>query len=775
MGAGHVMKYTVAVRTLCEFTAKQGDLDLRFTPSPTALEGMAGHIAVTSRRAADYQAEITLAGEFEQLAVRGRADGYDPGQNQLEEIKTFRGDLDSMPANQRHLHWAQVKIYGHLLCQKLGLSELKLALVYFDLASKRETVLSQFVCADSLKHNFQDQCKLFLIWAEQELARRASRDRALGDLRFPHAAFRTGQRPLAEAVYKAARAGRCLAVQAPTGIGKTMGALFPMLKAMPGQELDKVFFLTAKTSGRGVALKALTLIANSKPGMPLRTLELVAKDKACEHPDKACHGGSCPLAKGFYDRLPGARRAALALGHLDKPALRRVALQHGVCPYYLSQDLVHWCDVVVGDYNYYFDLNALLYGMTVVNQWRVAVLVDEAHNLLDRARKMYSAELDQTLFKNLRQSAPAELKKPFDSVNRCWNELQKNQTAPYQVYDAIPEKFIAALQRSVGAVTDYLTENPAQANSRLQRFYFDALHFLHIADLFNSHFLFDVALSSMNNSTARKRSVLCLRNVIPARFLASRFAVAHSATLFSATLTPWHFYSDTLGLPTDTAWLDVEPPFKADQLVVQVVGAISTRYRHRAQSLAPMAHLMARQYSVEPGNYLVFLSSFDYLGQLAGLFETRYPNIPIWQQSRGMDETQRATFLDRFTQFSQGIGFAVLGGAFAEGIDLPGRRLIGAFIATLGLPQISPANQQIMQRMDSAFGCGYEYTYLYPGIRRVVQAAGRVIRSETDRGVVYLMDDRFAQPDVQRLLPKWWRVVNDYSRVSTPTPWTCTI
>ena len=752
------MKYAVAVRTLCEFTAKQGDLDVRFTPSPTALEGMAGHVAVTSRRAAGYQAEITLAGEFEQLAVRGRADGYDPRQNQVEEIKTFRGDLNSMPANQRHLHWAQVRIYGHLLCQKLGLSEIKLALVYFDLASKRETVLSESVRADSLKQNFEDQCKLFLTWAEQELAHRAGRDRALGALQFPHAAFRTGQRPLAEAVYRAARAGRCLAVQAPTGVGKTMGAVFPILKAMPTQALDKVFFLTAKTSGRAVALNALTHIINSAPEMPLRILELIARDKACEYPDKACHGESCPLAKGFYDRLSGARRATLALGRMDRLALRQVALEHQVCPYYLSQDLVRWCDVVVCDYNYYFDLNAMLYGMTVVNQWRVAVLVDEAHNLLERARKMYSAELDQERFKSVRRNVAPELKKSFDSVNRSWNELQKNQTASYQSYDGVPTKFTGALQRVTGCINDYLAENPAQTDSRLQRFYFDALHFLHMADLFGNHSVFDITLTSTRNLAARASSIISLRNIIPASFLAPRFVLTHSTILFSATLTPWRFYSDTLGLPTDAAWLDVEPPFKTDQLAVQVVSAISTRYRDRSQSLSPITDVMGRQFFKEPGNYLAFASSFDYLRQLADLFETRYPHIPIWRQSRGMDETQRTTFLNRFTETGQGIGFAVLGGAFAEGVDLPGRRLIGAFIATLGLPEISPANQRFMQRMDSAFGGGYEYTYLYPGIRKVVQAAGRVIRGETDRGVVYLMDDRFGRRDVQRLLPKWWHV-----------------
>jgi DNA excision repair protein ERCC-2 len=747
------VKYAVAVRTLCEFTAKEGDLDLRFTPSPSAQEGIAGHVAVASRRTPGYQAEVSLSGEYKHLLVRGRADGYDPALNQLEEVKTFRGDLDRIPDNHRRLHWAQVRIYGWLLCQKLELSEIRLALVYFDIGSQKETLLTELHSADELRKYFEDRCERFLAWSQQEMAHRAARDQTLSSLRFPHASFRPGQRQLAEAVYKSASRGCCVLAQAPTGIGKTIGTVFPLLKACPGQELDKIFFLAAKTSGRRLALDAIELIRNNEPALPLRVLELVARDKACEHPDKACHGESCPLAKGFYDRLPQARSAALAGGTMGKDALRTVALEHQVCPYYLSQDLARWSDVVVGDYNYYFDLSAMLYGLTIANQWRVSVLVDEAHNMIERARKMYTAELDQASFNFMRRSAPAALKKSLDRVNRSWNELHKEQTVPYQVCPALPEKFLSALQQATSTITDYMTENPTAVDTGLQGFYFDALHFSRVAELFDEHSLFDIT------KDGQAGSVLCLRNVIPAPFLAQRFAAARSATLFSATLSPWHFYSDTLGMPDNTAWIDVESPFNAEQLSVQVVSRISTRYQHREDSLSPIADLMAGQYQQQPGNYLAFFSSFDYLQKVADLFKARYPGIPMWEQARRMEENEREHFLARFTPTSQGIGFAVLGGSFGEGIDLPGDRLIGAFIATLGLPQMNPVNEQVMQRMNAVFGAGYDYTYLYPGIQKVVQAAGRVIRTQSDRGVVYLIDDRFKRPEVRRLLPMWWKVV----------------
>ncbi|MDQ3185563.1 MAG: ATP-dependent DNA helicase [Pseudomonadota bacterium] len=762
------MKYTVSVRALCEFTAKQGDLDLRFTPSPSAQEGIAGHGLVTSRRAPPYQAEVSVTGEFKNLLVRGRADGFDPAQNQLEEIKTFRGNLNTMPDNHRRLHWAQVKIYGWLLCQKLGLSSIRLALVYFDIASKKETLLSNIYDAGLLKQYFENQCERFLTWAEHELIHRETRDQALTSLRFPHSSFRQGQRQLAEAVYKAVSTDGCLMAQASTGIGKTIGTLFPLLKACPGQKLDKVFFLTAKTSGRKLALDALSLIKNSEAALPLRVLELVARDTACEHPDKACHGESCPLARGFYDRVPQARSAALANRALDKNALREVAAAHQVCPYYLSQDLVRWCDVVVGDYNHYFDLNAMLYGLTVANQWQVSVLVDEAHNLIERARKMYTAELDQADFRIMRQSAPVALRKTLARVNRCWNELHKDQRHPYHVHTALPDKFITALQQAATAITDYLAENPAGLNDRLQRFYFDALHFSRVRDLFDGHSLFDVTKSLEKNPekdfekrtsrSSRPGAMLCLRNIIPAPFLAQRFAAARSTTLFSATLNPWRFYSDTLGLPQNTAWIDVQSPFQAEQLSVQVVRSISTRFHHREGSLSPIVDLMTRQYQKKPGNYLAFFSSFEYLQKVALLLKARRPEIPIWEQTRGMGETEQDKFLACFTATGQGIGFAVLGGSFAEGVDLPGERLTGAFIATLGLPQVNPVNEQIKRRMNAAFNYGYAYTYLFPGIQKVVQAAGRVIRTPLDQGIIYLIDDRFARLEVLRLLPRWWNV-----------------
>ena len=744
-------QYSVAVRALCEFTAKQGDLDIRFTPSPTAQEGIAGHAVVTNRRGPNYRTEVSLSGDWGMLHVRGRADGYDPDQNLIEEIKTHRGKFDSIPDNHRHLHWAQVRVYGHLLCRQLGLETVNLALVYYDIGTGHETVLRETRDAAELAALFEDLCARFASWAQSESAHRAARDAALATLRFPHADFRPGQRELAENVYRANASGRCLLAQAPTGIGKTVGSLFPVLKAMPQQKLDKVFFLAAKTPGRRLAIDAAASLG-AGTGLPLRVLELTARDKACEHPDKACQGDACPLAKGFYDRLPAARAAAAQVPILDREALRNVALEHDICPYYLGSEMARWADMTVGDYNYYFDGGAMLYALAQNNGWRASVLVDEAHNMVSRARSMYSAELDRANLRAARANAPALVKKALERVGRAWTGVDKDAPAPYQVLGELPDKLLDALQNATSTVNDFLAEFPGPLDPELQRFHFDALGFLRLAESFGEHSLCDLARAGVRDS------VISIRNVVPAPFLAPRFALAHSATLFSATLSPWHYFLDLLGMPDDTAWADVASPFTASQLEVHIAGGISTRYQQRAASLGPIADLIARQYGERPGNYLAFFSSFDYLEQVYERLAQAHPEVPAWRQERRMSEPERAAFLERFTVESRGVGFAVLGGSFGEGIDLPGERLIGAFVATLGLPQVNPVNEQLRERMHAMFGAGYDYTYLYPGMQKVVQAAGRVIRTEQDRGVVWLIDDRFARPEVRALLPAWWSV-----------------
>ena len=753
----------VAVRALCEFTAKAGDLDQRFTPSPTAAQGVEGHQHVQRQRPAGYEAEIPLQGMHGALQVKGRADGYDPAANQLEEIKTYRGKLDGVRAHHRALHWAQAKVYAHLLCVQRELPQVRVALVYFNIDTHKESVLVQTCTAADLAQHFAALCSQYVAWAQLQHQHRLARDAALKALEFPLERFRAGQRELAVAVYRTAaakQAGQVLMAQAPTGIGKSMGTLFPMLKACAAQQLDKVFFLTAKGTGREAAhhaLQAITARLPTQPGAPLRTLTLRAREDSCEHPDKACHGESCPLAQQFYDHLPAARQAMVQQGEWTPQAVRAVALQHRICPYYFTQELAKWADVVVGDYNYFYDSTALLAAMTHSYQWKVGVLVDEAHNLVERARAMYSAPLSQFDLAGATPNATGRIQRALRALNREWKALNAQCPQAYQALPEIPAAWLKALHTAISRIAEVNAEAPLLPGDPVLDFYLKALAFEALAEQLGPHAFVDVTLAA--SATARKAwSTVHIRNAVPAHYLQPRHALAHATVLFSGTLTPWNFYSDLLGLPPNWYWLDVPTPFVPAQLQVHVKRNLSTKYKDRRASMAQLVDTLAGQFRAAPGNYLCFVSSFEYLDQVADAFAQAHPDITITRQYRGMDEAAKAQFLAQFTPGSQQLGFVVLGGVFSEGVDLPGDRLIGVFIATLGLPQFNPVNDQMRLAMQAVFGAehGYTYTYLYPGMRKVAQAGGRVIRTEADRGVIYLLDARYGDPAIQSLLPAWW-------------------
>ncbi len=757
----------VAVRTLCDFAARHGDLDLRHTPGPTAAQGVAGHALVTGRRGPGYAREVTLHGVCEGLWLHGRADGVDTAARRVEEIKTHRGDPARLSDHARQRHWAQARVYGWLLAAQHGWDAVVVALVYLNIDTGTETVLEETRPAAELAETAAALCRRYRDWAAQETAHRAARDAALRTLAFPFPAFRDGQRALAEAVFRTQRAGRHLLAQAPTGIGKTAATLFAALRALPEAGGDQLLYLTARTTGRAPALAALRRL----DARPLRVVERVARDKACEHPDAACHGESCPLARGFYDRLHEARAAAAQRGWLDADSLRAIAREHRVCPYFLGQEMHAWADVVVADVNHYFDAHAQAWALAQAREWRLHLLIDEAHNLVERARRMHSATLEPARFLALRRTAPAGLRRGMDRLHRAWGALARDLRAPWQPLDAPPPALLQALRAHVGELSDALggaagdtvghtadqAAGPASpgsaATAAWQDWLFEALAFLRVADDFGPHAAADLEARPGRGG----RPAIALRNLLPAPLLAPRWTGAHSATLFSATLAPMDHAATLLGLPPDAARTDIGSPFSADQLRVRIA-PLSTRWADRARTRDALVDLIATELRRSPGNYLAFFSSFDYLQQVADALQRANPDIPLWQQSRHDDEAARAAFLARFTPDGHGVGFAVLGGAFGEGIDLPGRRLVGAFVATLGLPAVNPINERLRERLHALCGHGFEHTYLYPGLHKAVQAAGRVIRTPEDRGTVWLIDDRYARPAVRALLPAWWRV-----------------
>ncbi|MCE0759365.1 ATP-dependent DNA helicase [Marinobacter sp. G11] len=744
----------VAVRTLCEFAARHGDLDFRYTPAPTSEEGIAGHQAIQSKRGYGYKSEYSLTGNCLGLELSGRADGYNPHKNRLEEIKTHRGDVSRIRPHQRALHRAQLRAYGALLCRQENRKSVELALVYYDTGRDKETVLTETAKADELWQELETLCGRYQAWAEQEEHHREQRDTLLATLTFPFPDFRPRQRQLAETVYKNSVKAGTLLLEAPTGLGKTLGTLFPALMAMPAARQDRLFYLTCRNTARQLALDAVDKLRAAQDELqpwPLRTLELVSKDDACEHPDKACHGESCPLAKGFFDRLPDARAEAVQSKEpLNQQNLAKIAAGHDICPYFLAQEMARWSDLVIGDVNRLFDQSALLHGLIRQNNWQASVLVDEAHNLVDRARGMYSVQLEQQRLLKLKKIAPKPVKAALDRTARAWQALIRDHGEQAQpVFLAtLPPQLLGALQAMVSVITDYLADNPPDL--ALQEVMFESVAFMKLADSFGDHSLCEF------QRTGRGRASLTIQNLVPADFLTERFKAAHSVLLFSATLSPGVYYRDLLGLPGDARFTSLPSPFSSEQLQVQFTPGISTRQVHREDSLQPIAALIAQQYRERPGHYLAFFSSFKYAKEVSDTLAQQAPDIPQRAQQPGMSPEQRRQFLAEFQKPEGSVAFAVLGGVFSEGIDLPGDQLIGAFVATLGLPPFDAWHEILKDRLQQRFGEGYNYTYLIPGLQKVAQAAGRVIRTPDDRGIIWLIDDRFLQPGVNRLLPRWW-------------------
>ncbi len=774
--------YALSVRSLCEFTAKQGDLDRRFTPSATALEGLQGEAAVAARRGPDYDTQIRLQRRVGLLLLRGRADGYDRRSGCLEEVKTIRGAMEDVPENRRWLHWSQLQCYGALFCAERELPEIDLSLVYFDIDSQQETVVRERFAATQLEDLLQARCQQFSAWAQQETAHRAARDAALRALAFPLAAFRPGQRTLSEAVYRATLRGRCLLAQAPTGIGKTLGTLYPMLRAAPEAALDKVAYLTCKNTARVGALQALSTLRAAAPAQPLRVLDVLSKEQGCVQPGKACHSDACSLARGFYDRLPAARQAAVDEQWMDAAAQRRIARDHGICPYYLGQELLRWADVLVADVHHAFDPHGQLYGLLQALDWRLGVLVDEGHNLIDRTRAMYSAELSVAHIAAAAAVAPAGLRPRLRRLMAASHQLAATQAAQPEGLDAVPNSWATALADVTAGIAAHLQQEPLTQGPLLECL-FAALRMQRRVESFGAHSLFEVRANAQDAADANDRAnvvdvtggratvetqpglplgaaaaddvTFCVHSVVPAPFLKPRFEVCHSVTVFSATLGSSQYQQDLLGLPADTAWLDVPPVFPAEHLQVRVA-PLSTRYDRRQQSLDALVDVIGRQCSQHRGNYLAFFSSFEYLALAAQRLAERWPGLPLWRQHPGMAAAERALFLGRFVPEGHGVGLAVLGGAFAEGVDLPGRRLIGAFVATLGLSPVSPLQNRMRDQLDRLFGADHGYADLVPGLQKVVQAAGRVLRTPEDRGWLWLIDERYARPQVARHLPPAW-------------------
>ena len=672
------------------------------------------------------------------------------GESRVEEIKTTYLESEQLRSGDVQ-HWAQAKCYAYLFCQTAQVDSIEVDLTYFHLDTGEITTFSETHTQEQLAAFYRLLTERYLALLETEYVHERALREDVRQMAFPFPSFREGQHELAAQVYYAIRQKSALLAQAPTGTGKTMAVLFPALKALADGHAAKIFYLTARTTQQEAALHAARRICAPH----LRAVVLSAKEKMCVYDQPICREGDCPRAQGYYDRLGEALRQMNALDGIFSPdEIRAHAAKHFLCPFELSLDLSLSCDLIICDYNYAFDPRVRLQRFFTTGRGGFVLLVDEAHNLPDRARSMYSAAISLSAVAETRRSVPKNQRKtPF---YRALKRLEAQISALFDE-DGAPHAAInppASLAGAVESALDQLSAETIPADRALSRqLTFDLSAFRFALDLYDARY----RTLYQGGKTTRTITLFCTD---ASAKIAEVYQKCRSEILFSATLTPFSFYRDLSGVKVQTPFLALPSPFPPENLSVFHL-SLDTRFAAREATLCSVAEAVCAFVTARKrGNYLVFAPSHAYLGKLSALLKEMLPQAELLSQIPKMDDAARAEFLARFSPDASGItvGLAVMGGVFAEGIDLPAERLCGAVVVGVGLPQVCLERNVLREAYDQMDQSGFRYAYQYPGMSKVLQAAGRIIRTETDRGALLLIDTRYSLPDYRALLPPHWTV-----------------
>lgn len=769
--------FKLSVKALVEFCCRQGDLISGFQPTSSAQEGIHFHKVLQDQRPESYEPEVSVRIRIVrptlEFVLRGRIDGVfpDPVQPIIEEIKTNAVTPDALLDSTRLLHMAQAKIYAYIYLTDHDLSSCQIQMTYFHVLTEHETNELSDHTLEELSEFYEQCVEPYLQWLERYVEYKQQRDTSIKALNFPHSEYRPGQREFAVAIYRTIAQQKGLLAEAPTGIGKTISALFPAVKAIGEGLHDNIVFLTAKTLGRTVAEQAMAEMESQ--GMQLKSITITAKDKIC-----FCKNGTiprndeelCPYTVGFYDRLRDAMTELFAEHSFSRSTIERLAEKHQLCPFEFTLELALWADVIIADYNYLFHPTVALRRFKDQKRKKFSLLIDEAHNLIDRARDMFSVELSKNVVLALKRQIKDDLPtvaSALNGINKMFLELKKTCLAgdfgkPNDSDGAFVSLELAPLDLPLRLFCSELeqlakegfTQMPdPDTRQMLLEFYFEVLLFLKISELFDENFrtlIADVEQSSM------KVSLYCMD---PARMLQEVYNLCKGTVFFSATLKPFDFYARSIGAEETAHALELVSPFPPENSGIFVASYIQTNYRQRSQYYETIADLLISVVEEKVGNYLVSFPSYQFLDTVREIVEKKEPGLKTIVQQAGMDEESRLEFLQNFTEASQTeslLGFTIMGGLFGEGIDLPGDRLIGMVVVGVGLPQICVERDLIRDHFNQDQKPGFDYAYQFPGMNRVLQSAGRVIRGPKDKGIVVLVDDRFFQMRYRRLFPKHW-------------------
>ena len=783
----------ISVRNLVEFILREGDIDNRMGRGASAeamQEGSRIHRKIQRRQGSDYHAEVplrlVLTEENYDLVIEGRADGIliqrrllqeegtptasveqfsyadnfnkitvtDDMKVTIDEIKGVYKKLDHM-TGPIMVHKAQAMCYAYIYALQHDISEIGVQLTYCNLDTEDIRYFREDFTFEQLSEWFANLIGEYRKWADFQYAWRKLRQASIQKLQFPYE-YRKGQKDLATGVYRTIARKKNLFIQAPTGVGKTISTVFPAVKAVGENLGDRIFYLTAKTITGTVAKEAFELLR--KNGYQAKIIQITAKEKMCLCEEMECNPVHCPYAKGHYDRVNDAVYDMLQKEDVfTREVILQQAKEHCVCPFEFCLDLASWSDNIICDYNYVYDPNVYLkrfFSEGIKGDY--IFLVDEAHNLVERSREMYSAVLYKEDFleiKKLVKPYQPGLEADFNKCNKIMLDY-KRECEKYVLYDNVGN-FMFALMRLASNLDEFL-QKPIEFPERkkVTEFYLNVRNFLNIHELVDSHYVI------YSEHTEDGRFMLKLYCVDPSLNLQNCINRGNATIFFSATLLPIQYYKSLLSTKEDNYAVYAETAFSEEQKLLLVGRDVSSKYTRRNQmEFAKIAKYIEKTAKAKCGNYMVFFPSYKMMQQVYEAFLLQgNEEIDTLVQELGMKEEAREEFLAAFSEkrCRSFVAFCVMGGIFGEGIDLKREQLIGAIIVGTGLPQISNEREILMNYYDKRSGMGFDYAYRYPGMNKVLQAAGRVIRTIEDVGVIELLDERFLQSDYKGLFPREW-------------------
>ena len=773
------MEVRISVRGLVEFILRSGDIDNRRRSSAdnAMAEGSRIHRMIQRRMGSEYTAEVPLsyrysAGAYD-IVVDGRADGIIDGELiTIDEIKGTYRHLDKMD-NPIPEHLAQAKCYACIYAMQHELPQIRVRITYCNMDKEDIRYFYEFYDAEDLKNWFTDVLLQYKKWMDYRFEWNQKRQQSIKEMQFPFD-YREGQKELVTYVYQTIVHKRKLFLEAPTGVGKTISTVFPALKAMGEEKADRIFYLTAKTIAATVAENTFNLLRER--GLLFKSVIITAKDKICFMEETECNPEYCPYAKGHYDRINEAMFDLLTHElHFGRTEIESYAKKHMVCPFEMSLDMSLFADGIICDYNYLFDPHVYLKRFFAENKnEKYLFLIDEAHNLVDRGREMYSAALVKEDFLALKKRVRVYDKKLEKRLEACNHQLLilKKECDNYRKYEQI-KPFYDSVERLNGALENYL-ENHEESPVRKEvlDFYFKIGHFLLIFEKLGEDYLIYSSFDEAGNFFLR---LFC---VDPALNLKECMAKGVASILFSATLLPIQYYKKLLGGISEDYEVYAKSTFNPDKRALLIGKDVTSRYTMRStMQYRAIAKYIRSIVSGRKGNYIVFFPSHHFLKQVYQEYDFLYgedAEVECIVQQEYMKEEERAAFLGHFLgnddldlkslihmdieteEAKTLIGFCVMGGIFGEGIDLKNDSLIGAVIVGTGIPQVCLERELIRGYFDETMQNGYEYAYLYPGMNKVLQAAGRVIRTQEDTGVVVLLDERFLYSSYKALFPREW-------------------